>query len=67
LEELCHAKEQRSGLLSGEGLSDIKQEHNSGQERSAFAGRDGWFVEDSRFLDDDGFVVVEGWVAQIEG
>lgn len=41
LEELCHAEEQGSGLLSGESLPNIEQEYNSRQERSAFAGRDG--------------------------
>lgn len=60
LEELCHTEEQSRGLLGSESLSNIEQEYDSRQKRSAFTGRDGRFVEDSGFLNDDGLVMVEG-------
>lgn len=52
LEELSDAEEEGGGLLGTEGLADIEEVDDFGEEDAALAGADGSLVEDARFLDD---------------
>lgn len=64
LKQLRHPKKQRRRLLRGKALSDIQEEHDPRQEGTTFPWGDGRLVEDAGFLDDGGFVVVEGWAVE---
>jgi hypothetical protein len=52
LEELSDAEEEGGGLLGTEGLADVEEVDDFGEEDAALAGADGSLVEDARFLDD---------------
>lgn len=59
LEQLGHAKEERSSLLRAESLSNVKQVDDLRQEYPTFARTYRGFIEDARFLNDGRLVLEE--------
>lgn len=59
LEQLGHAKEERSSLLRAKSLSNIEQVDDLRQEYPTFARTNRGFIEDARFLNDGRLVLEE--------
>ena len=62
LEQLCDTKKQGCSFLCGKVLSRIEKIDYPCEESSAFAWRDGRFIEYSGFLDHRRLVIIERWL-----